>query len=126
MAYSNVPTLVWGNTTAASDLTGKLYYAGTIDTNTEIDVFTTAGGACDGVITLDAPEGRAAKIAYAGVEKVALGGTVVAGADLAVDATGAFVTATSDDVAVGKCLIGGAAGEIGSMLIYPKAQFVVA
>lgn len=126
MAFSNVPVGVYGNTEAAADLTGKLFYAAKIDANGKIAVATAdAGGAIDGVITLDSPADRAARITFVGIEKVALGGTVTFAQDLAIDAAGKFVAATTGDVAVGRCLLGGAAGGIGSMLIYPKAQFTV-
>lgn len=126
MAFSNVPVGVYGNTEAAADLTDKLFHAGVIDSDGKIDVASTAGGAIDGVITMDSPVDRAARLTFVGIEKVALGGTVTYADDLAIDADGKFVVATSGDVAVGRCLLGGASGGVGTMLIYPKAQYTVA
>jgi len=127
MAFSNVPVGVYGNTEVAADLTGKLFYAGKIDSNGNIAVAASdAGGAIDGVITLDAPAGRAGRMTFVGIEKVALGGTVTFADELAINAAGQFVAASSGDIAVGRCLLGGATGGVGSMLIYPKAQYTLA
>jgi len=126
MAFSNVPVAVYGNTPAAADLTTKLFHAGVIDSSGEINAVASAGAASDGVITMDSPEGRAARLTFFGIEKVALGGTVTFATLLTADADGKYVAATTGDVILGRCLLGGAAGGIGSMLIYPKAQTVSA
>ena len=126
MAFSNVPVGVYGNTEAAADLTTKLFHGGVIDSTGKIDAVATAGAAIDGVITMDSPKDRAARLVFLGVEKIALGGTVTFADELAVDADGAFVVATTCDVIVGRCLLGGAVGGVGTMIIYPKAQSVSA
>lgn len=126
MAFSNVPVGVYGNTEAASDLTDKLFHGGVIDSDGKIDVVASAGAAIDGVITMDSPVDRAARLVFLGVEKIALGGTVTYADELAVDADGKFVVATTGDVIVGRCLLGGASGGVGTMIIYPKAQSVSA
>lgn len=118
MAYSNVNALIWGNTVAAEDLTGKQYFAGVVDANGEIAVAAVAGGRVDGVINTDSPLGLSADLTLQGVVRVALGGTVAVADALAVDAAGKFVTAATADVVVGKALVGGAAGEVGTAIIY--------
>lgn len=126
MAFSNVPVAVYGNTSAAADLSTKLFHAGVIDSVGKIDAVAVAGAASDGVITLNSPLDRAAQLTFFGVEKIALGGTVTFNDLVAADAAGKYVVATTGDVILGRCLLGGAAGGIGSMVIYPKAQSVSA
>jgi len=77
---------------------------------------TGAGLSADGVL-YDKPSvaGRAAQVAISGVAKVLLGGTVAAGDEVTSDATGRAVVATTGDVILGVCTIGGAVTEIGSV-----------
>lgn len=126
MAFANVPVGVYGNSETAADLTNKLYHAGVINAAGKITFLASAGGAADGVISLNAPLGRAGQLTFLGIEKIALGGTVTVGANLAADAAGKFVVATNGDVILGRCLLGGASGGVGTMMIYPKAQSVSA
>lgn len=125
MAYSNVNALIWGNTVAAEDLTGKQYFAGVIDANGEIAVATVAGGRIDGVVNTDSPLGLSADLTLQGVVRVALGGTVAVGDELAVDAAGKFVTAVATNVVVGKALVGGAAGEVGTAIVYGAGTYTI-
>lgn len=126
MAFSNIPVGVYGNAAAAVDLSTKLYHAGAFDATGQITFVSTAGAASDGVITIDSPAGSASRLTFLGIEKVALGGTVVFGDDLTSDVAGKYVAATTGDVILGRCLLGGASGGVGTMFIYPKAQSVSA
>jgi hypothetical protein len=60
---------------------------------------------------------QAVEIQSYGITKVMLGATVVAGADLAVDAAGKFITAAGAAAIVGQCLVGGDVDEVGCALL---------
>ncbi len=126
MAFSQVNNAIYGATVAGEDLTGKRYLAGVLDASGEIIQATTAGGRIDGVILDEAPEGISASVCLQGVERVILGGTVNINDDLAIDANGKFVAAVSTDVVVGKALLGGAADEIATAIIYGAGTYTAA
>lgn len=74
--------------------------------------------------------GQGAEIQSYLVSKALLGDTVTAGMDLAMDASGRFVQATGSDAIVGQCIVGGAVGQIGSVVLLgsvaadPRSHFV--
>ena len=60
------------------------------------------------------------EVAISGIAEVILGGTVAAGNYVAADANGDAVAAsTAKDEVVGFCVVGGADGDIGEVLIAP-------
>lgn len=81
---------------------------------------TTAGNGQEAAgILQDKPSaaGRAAEVAYGGVSKVLLGGTVTAGQYISADAAGAAVVPATGERITGLCTLGGAAGEIGEAIV---------
>lgn len=64
--------------------------------------------------------GRAGAVAIGGIVKVKAEGTIAAGADVASDADGGAVAATTGQIVLGTAVTGGASGEIISMLFHPR------
>jgi hypothetical protein len=54
---------------------------------------------------------------FGAITKVKLGATVTAGDYLKVDTSGRVVTATSGSFVVGRCVVGGAVNNIGTMIL---------
>lgn len=75
-----------------------------------------AGGKIVGVVQDTTPAGGAAPITAAGITFIKLGGTVASGALVEVGANGTAIT-NDAGTAVGICLVGGASGEYGSILL---------
>lgn len=123
MAFAQVNNLIYGATVAAEDLSEKRWFAGVIDSNGEIAVATTAGGRIDGVILDNSPAGVSTSLCLQGVERVVAGGTVAIGDALAVDSSGNFVAAATNDVVVGKALAAGADGEVITAIVYGAASY---
>lgn len=105
---------------ANADLSSKQYYIMTINSSGNIAA-TGDGATADGVLQ-DAPAaaGRAGCLCIGGVTKVVLGGTVTKGDDIASDSSGRAVTAISGDEVLGRCLVGGTVGLIGTMKWEPR------
>jgi hypothetical protein len=102
---------------ANADLSAKQFYAVTINSTGKF-IVAGAGVPIVGVLQdKPAAAGVGGNAAVGGVSKVALGGTATAGSMAAVDSAGKFLNAVSGDTAVGIFFLGGASGEIGSMLI---------
>lgn len=107
---------------AAADLSTKQYYAVVVNSSGQ-----AALGGDDGEffgILQDKPAaaGRAACVAVGGASRCVFGGTVAKGALVNVDSAGKIVTiATGDNHAAGVCLVGGDAGEIGTIEIRPQS-----
>lgn len=118
MAYNTISQMDFGQAIAATDLTGKLYFAGVL-TGESVDVAATAGGRVDCVIHTDSPAGISSRVVFKGVTKAVAGAAVAAGADVAVNASGQFVTAAATNVVVGKAITAaGAAGEVLTINFY--------
>jgi predicted TIM-barrel enzyme len=83
---------------AGADLTGKLFYFATFDTNANIIVNASANGAVAGVIIEEATSGNAASIQTDGIAKVQANGVIAAGAGVSSDATGQAVSYVSGPV----------------------------
>jgi len=100
---------------AAADLSAKQYFFMQIDSSGNVNV-SGDGGVADGVLAnKPSASGRAATLAMNGIMKVELGGTVTAGDDVASDSAGKAVVATTGDVKLGTCVVGGASGSVGSI-----------
>ena len=103
---------------AGADLSADQFTFVVVAADGQVDQVSSAGGEVDGVLLNDpAAAGRAATVAYAGVVKVYAGGTVASGAKVQSDASGAAITAASGDLVVGKCVKGGAVGELIEVLL---------
>lgn len=111
---------------SGSDLSANQYAF--VDRNASGElVLVGAGLAANGVLyEKPSAQGRPAAVAISGVAKVALGGTVVVGDDVAAAANGLCVAATTGDVILGVCVIGGANGEIGSVQLGIENRAVLA
>jgi hypothetical protein len=102
---------------ANTDLSAKQYYAVTVN-STGKAIVAGAGVPIVGILQNDpAAAGVGANLGFSGVSKAALGGTATAGTMAAVDSNGKFANAVSGDIAVGIFVLGGASGEIGSLLL---------
>ena len=106
---------------AAGDLSAKQYTFMVVDSNGRIDQVGVAGADADGVL-LDKPAAidRPAEMAYAGRVKIVAGDTVAMGAKVQSDATGRAILAAASDHVLGKCLVGGAVGELIEVLLVSK------
>ena len=106
---------------ANADLSAKQYYGVKVASNKI--ALAGAGVQCLGVLQ-DKPnaDGVAGVVAFGGVSKIALGGTVTSGQMIATDSAGKWVAAASADIACGICITGGASGEIGNALIAPVGK----
>lgn len=81
--------------------------------------YTGDGALAHGVLYNKPASGEAAEVALLGdILRVRAGGTIAAGANVASDANGQAVTATSGEVILGECLEGGASGQIISVLTF--------
>lgn len=96
---------------AGQDLSTKQYYFVTMASDGQVDP-TGAGAAADGVLqNAPAAAGRAASVAISGRVKVVAGGTITAGANVASNASGAVVAASTGNIVLGKALEAGVSGQ---------------
>jgi hypothetical protein len=108
--------------TASEDLSAKQYFFVGLSGNFAVSLVDSATAEWPLGVLQDAPKsGAVATVAFAGITKVVLGGTVVATDYVGPDANGAAVayvagSATSNWVR-GQMLEGGSAGEIRSMML---------
>jgi hypothetical protein len=111
---------------AGADLSAGQFRFVLMAADGQVDLVSAAGGDADGVLLNDPDAaGKAATVAYAGRVKVVIGvGGLVAGNKVQSDASGEAILAASADHVLGKCLVGGAAGELGEVLL--SAQGVLA
>ena len=111
------------NAAMAVAFTGVKLYA----SDTAKIVQAGAGEAIDGVIMTALASGEQTGIVRTGIVPVAFGGTVAKDDFVSTDAAGKFVKQTAGKYVVGKCIKGGADGEIGSVeLCQPYLGRVVA
>lgn len=118
MAYENVShhcvSLV-----ANGDLSAKQFCAVAVNSAGRA-VVADAEDQVIGIVQNNPAAGQAANVAYGGVSKGKLGGTVAAGARVTANASGEIIAAASaGDSVVGVALNGGASGEIISILVNP-------
>ena len=76
-----------------------------------------------GVLQNAPARGEAATIAYAGHSKIVAGATVSVNAIFTTDASGRATTVRSGDIAVGRLLEAGAAGQVVSALLFPPFRW---
>jgi len=77
-----------------------------------------------GVAQDAAVQGDPVSVAFGGVAKVLLGGTVTVGLALTSAADGTATSAVAGDVAHGIALTAGAAGDVISMLVLPSCRLI--
>jgi hypothetical protein len=85
---------------AGADLSAKQFHFVSLGTTT-VDV-TGAGLAAEGVLINTPTSGQAATVVYDGRVTVLAAGTISAGADVASDASGQAVAATTGDIILGR------------------------
>lgn len=93
----------------------KQYTFGTCDAEGKL-ITPGAGVMACGVVQTPGIAGEPCNVMTSGVSFIILGGTVAAGDAVSTDAAGKAVKA-ADGAVLGVCLVGGAAGEIGSILL---------
>lgn len=94
---------------AAADLTAKQFYAVKVD-STGKAALAGAGEFAIGLLQNKPGSGQAATVAYGGISKALAGGTIAAGATVAVNSDGKLVDATEAKIA---SLDGNAASNVG-------------
>lgn len=111
---------------ASADLSAKQFRAVKMSGNLTVDVASAITDKIIGVLQ-DAPaSGASANVAFDGVSKMLLGGTVAAGDVVGTDNQGRAVTIVAGtdttQYVLGRCVFGGAVGEIGSILVQPGGR----
>lgn len=105
---------------AGQDLSDHQYRLVSLASDGQVDP-TGAGASAVGVLMNDpSSAGRAAEVAIGGVVPVEFGGSVAIGADLASDANGKAVAATTGDQVIGVATESGGDGTVGSILFQPR------
>lgn len=117
MAYQNVShhslSLV-----ANADMSAKQYCAVAVNSAGKA-IIADADDQVIGILQNNPGAGQAATVAFGGISKVKFGGTVAAGARVTSNASGEIVAATTaGDAVLGVALVGGASGEIGTILVH--------
>lgn len=113
-AFENVRHAFTGN--CDTDFDGKLYTFVQKKANGNIDT-ATAGGTIMGVAYEEPKKDQPCRVVDGGYAFIMLGGTVAEGDSVSVGADGRAVTTADTAVAVGTCHAGGAAGDIGTVLL---------
>lgn len=103
---------------AAADLSASQFCAVVIDSAGKAALPAGSTVPIAGVLQNKPVAAAEASIVADGITKVIFSGTVAAGDHVMVDSAGKFKTAaTTGNVRVGVCLLGGASGETGSVLL---------
>lgn len=125
MAYNNI--LGQGEAyVAGADLTAKQYTFVTAGAN-DVVTATGDGAAATGVLWNAPAQGKAATVIRGGEPHVYAGAAIAVNAEIASDANGKAVTATSGDVVVGRARHAvGAANQLVMITFYGKAQYTKA
>lgn len=104
---------------AGADLSSSQYKFVESNSSGTATVCGTAGEYALGVLQNDPTSGNAATIAVSGISKVVLGDTVAINVEVSTDASGRAIPATTGHKIVGIAIVGGAVGNIGSVLLRP-------
>ena len=109
---------------AGGDLSANQYQIVTIASDGQVDVQTSAGGACLGVLqNKPSAAGQAASIMVSGVSKIVADVTIDEGDNIQSSTDGQAAVAVGADYVIGKALTPGAAGNLVSVLLQmPGAQ----
>ena len=110
---------------AGGDLSAGQFRFVEVASDGQVDLVAAAGGSAVGVLLNDPDaQGKAATVAYAGRVKVVAAGTIAAGDLVQSDGSGEALLAASGDYVLGKCLVGGAAGELVEVLLVSQHLLV--
>ena len=104
---------------AALDLSAARYRFVTVDANGDI-ALAGAGTTPVGVLQQPGEKDKGPMdlpVMVAGISFAELGGTVAIGDDVSIGADGVAIKTVAPAVIVGKCMIGGAVGDVGSVLL---------
>ena len=104
---------------AGADLSAQQFGLLVVNASGQV-VLAGAGADVDGVLFNAPIAGRVAEVAIDGVVKVKAGGVFAAGANLASNAAGLAVVATTGQAVFGKALEAGAVGRIVSVLFQAR------
>jgi hypothetical protein len=119
MATDNSPQIT--TLPAAADYSAKQYCLAVVDSSGNAALLASQGADADGVIYNDPDAaGKELQLAYGGVVKVKYGDTITAGNKLTSGADGRAEVAASGDHVIGKALVAGVDGDVGSMLVVSK------
>lgn len=105
---------------AGADLSAKQYRFVKQANTGAVSACSVAGEQALGVLQNNPTSGKNAEVAYEGLTKVVLGGTVAIADLVSTDTAGRAVTASSG-VVLGECIKGGSVGEIGTILLRSAA-----
>lgn len=110
---------------AGGDLSAGQFRFVEIASDGQVDLVSSAGGNAIGVLQNDPDAaGKAATVGYAGRAKIVIGtGDIVTGNVVQSDASGEAILATTADQVLGRCLVGGSAGELCEVLLYNAGIF---
>ena len=108
---------------AGVDLSGDQFSGMVLAADGQIDPAGN-GDAIDGVLqNKPSVVGQAAELIQTGITKALAGtGGITRGGLVGMEAGGAFVAAAVGDVAVGRCHVAAAAGEVGTVLLFGGAH----
>ena len=113
---------------AAADLSALQYTFVIVDSAGKIAANTTAGGWVAGVLQNKPVAGATAQVAFSGVSKLSLGATITADDQIMSTTAGAgdvaVGAASPGNFAAGQAIIGGASGEIGSVLLGGPSGYI--
>src|SRR5690242_16081085 len=119
MGFQQNPTLITLQAAGDFATVSKYGYAVYIDANGRF-ALCGANAKVDGILTqAGVPQYAECPAQVEGVAEVVFGGNVAAGAYVTTDANGATVAGVATNICYGKCIEGGAAGQKGTVLLYP-------
>lgn len=97
---------------AGEDLSSAQFKFVTLEADGQVDLADVAGENCIGVCLVGAAAGKAVTVAMTGKVMVTAGGTIAAGDEIATDAAGDAVTATTGNIVMGYATEAGVDGQI--------------
>lgn len=97
---------------AGEDLSSAQFKFVTLEADGQVDLADAAGENCVGVCLVGAGAGKAVTVAMTGKVMVTAGGTIAAGDEVATDAAGDAVTATTGNIVMGYATEAGVDGQI--------------
>jgi hypothetical protein len=125
MAFEGIQQQLPGITASAS-LTTKQYYAMKVSGDATVTVCAGTTDKAIGILQGAPASGERADVCVFGVSKAHLGGTVTAGDLVASDGNGKVISITAGTdttvYALGRCLVGGNADELGTIFVCPGGR----
>lgn len=119
MATANTGDMI--TLVAAADQSAAQFLGIVIDATGKGAVAGSAGAAIAGVLQNNPAAGQPGNVKIIGETKAVAGGAITAGAKVAVDATGKFVTATTGNWIAGFAKTGAASGDTFTVVLLPMS-----